>query len=117
MQSTITQKPWGNYREFIHQKEATVKILTVNPGEAFSLQLHHKREEFWHVLSGDPEITVGDKTAKAKPGDEFLVGKEVKHRIAGGSQVAQILEIGFGDFDETDIVRLEDKYGRQGTTT
>ena len=112
MEPKTTVRPWGNFRQFTHNEPTTVKILTVNTGEAFSLQYHHHRREFWRVLSGDPHITVGEKTTVAKPGDEFLIKEEEKHRITAGKEPAVILEVAFGAFDEADIVRTEDRYGR-----
>lgn len=106
------ERPWGDFRQFTHNEKTTVKILTVHPGQEFSLQYHNYREEFWRVLSGDPEVIIGDKTVKAKEGEEFLVFKGQLHRIRGGQMPARILEIAFGDFKEDDIVRVEDRYGR-----
>lgn len=106
------KRPWGNFIQFTHNEPCSVKILTINKGQSISLQYHHKRDEFWRVLSGDPIITVGDKTTHAKAGDEFFILQGAKHRLAGGNTDAQVLEISFGDFDENDIVRLEDTYGR-----
>ena len=35
-----------------------------------------------------------------------------EHRVTGGPEGTTFLEIAFGDFDESDITRLEDRYGR-----
>jgi mannose-6-phosphate isomerase-like protein (cupin superfamily) len=106
------QRPWGSFRQFTKGNPVTVKILFVKAGESFSLQYHHERDEFWRILSGSPDVTVGEKTETAHAGDEFFIVREVPHRISGGEEDASVLEIAFGDFDEGDIVRLEDKYGR-----
>ena len=106
------ERPWGNFIQFTHDEPCSVKILTVHKDQSISLQYHHNRDEFWRVLSGNPIITVGDKITRAKVGDEFFISKETKHRLAGGDTDAQVLEISFGDFDEDDIVRLEDVYER-----
>lgn len=106
------ERPWGNFRQFTHNDTSTVKILFIKKGEAFSLQYHNLRTEFWKVLSGSPEITVGDKTVLAKPGDEFEILPKMNHRVKANDEDVQVLEISAGDFDENDIVRLEDKYGR-----
>jgi mannose-1-phosphate guanylyltransferase/mannose-1-phosphate guanylyltransferase/mannose-6-phosphate isomerase len=105
-------RPWGNFRQFTHGEPTTVKILTVKVGEAFSLQYHHSRDEFWKVLSGTPIVTVGDVTETAEVGQEFFITHGTQHRVSAGNTDATILEISFGQFDETDIVRLEDNYGR-----
>ena len=105
-------RPWGWFRDFITNKPCTVKILFVKKGEAFSLQKHLRRDEFWRVLKGEPEITLGDKIIEAKPGDEFEVPRKTIHRIYSPNTDSEILEISRGKFDENDIIRLEDKYGR-----
>lgn len=112
MKPKTTLRPWGSFRQFVHNEAVTVKTITVKPGEAFSLQYHYHRQEFWYVLSGTPRVTVGKRTVTAKPGSEFLIRQKVEHRIEAGRTPVVILEIAFGSFDETDIVRLEDKYGR-----
>lgn len=112
MRIISTQRPWGEFRQFTHNESSTVKIITVSPGEELSLQFHHKRTEFWRVLRGEPVLTIGDQVIEAKEGDEFEIKEGVQHRIKGGNTVVQILEISLGDFDENDIVRLQDRYGR-----
>ncbi len=105
-------RPWGNFKQFVKNEKATVKILTVEPNQELSLQLHNKREEFWRVISGTPIIEIDDKKIQASVGDEFFIKAKQKHRITAEDQKAEILEISFGEFDEEDEVRLEDKYGR-----
>ena len=112
LQTYTEKRPWGNFEQFTHDEISTVKIITVNAGEELSLQYHVKRSEFWKVISGTPTITSGDKIIEAKPGDEFFQKPRQNHRIQAGVTEARILEIAFGEFDEGDIVRLEDKYGR-----
>ncbi len=110
--SELTQKPWGEFRQFTHNETTTVKTLTVIPGGELSLQTHDKRSEYWFVLDGDPIITQGDKVFVAHKGDEIFIETGQAHRIAAQDNTAVLLEIAFGDFDENDIIRLEDKYGR-----
>ena len=108
----IEQKPWGQFEQFTHNEPVTVKIITVNPNQALSLQYHHNREEFWKVIFGKGEVTIGDTICQAQEGDEFFIAHGQKHRIQTNSSLVKVLEISFGDFDENDIVRLEDKYNR-----
>jgi mannose-6-phosphate isomerase len=84
----------------------------VHPGEQLSLQYHNHRSEYWRVLKGAPLITIGSHDISAKAGDEFEVPEKTNHRIKAGEEEVEILEISLGEFDEDDIVRLEDKYGR-----
>lgn len=107
-----SNRPWGKFVQFTQDELSTVKILTIKAGEAFSLQHHKNREEFWVVLSGSGLIEIGDKSFEAKVGDRFIVPKEANHRITGGEEDLIVLEIATGHFDEEDIVRLEDRYGR-----
>ena len=104
--------PWGSERWFTQNEPTTVKLLFVKAGQELSLQYHEHRDEFSRVISGTPTILVGDEATVAKPGDEFFAPRGIKHRVTAGDTDVTILEISFGDFDETDIIRLEDKYGR-----
>ncbi len=108
------KRPWGEFIQFTHNEPTTVKLIVVNPGQQLSLQYHHKRRELWRILAGNPVITVGEKIIQGRVGDEIDVAQGAKHRIASQDMKVEILEISFGEFDENDIVRLEDKYGRAG---
>ena len=106
------ERPWGNFRQFTLNSPSTVKILSVKPNEILSLQSHKKREEFWHVITGSGFVEIGEVKKNTVAGDEheILVGK--KHRLGAGPDGIQVLEIATGDFDESDIIHYEDKYGR-----
>ena len=112
MKTFIVEKPWGKFEQFTHDEVSTVKIITVNIGGSLSLQKHENRTEFWRVLSGHPLVTIADKVIHANPGEEFFIEKTEPHRLEAPDDIVQILEIAHGIFDENDIVRLEDKYGR-----
>ena len=105
-------RPWGDSLTFTHNEPSTVKILIVNAGEAFSLQYHRHREEFWHVISGDGTIEIGDTVVPVRPGDDHVIPAGTNHRISAGTSPVVVLEISKGEFDENDITRLEDRYGR-----
>jgi len=106
------ERPWGSFLRFTLNENSTVKIITVNPGEAFSLQYHNGREECWHIISGDGTVTVGEEKFPINPGNDFYINSGVNHRVEAGSSAVVFLEIAFGEFQEEDIVRVEDKYGR-----
>lgn len=114
MSQSFTQiRPWGEFRQFTDGGEpVTVKIITIKAGEETSLQYHQKRSEFWVVLSGTPQIMIGEETKSAQKGDEFIVPVSVKHRLSAQSEDVEILEISSGEFSEDDIFRIKDKYGR-----
>ena len=63
-------------------------------------------------MSGDPEVTIGNDVVRAKAGDEFEILRTVNHRISASVNDVAVLEISRGEFDEGDIMRIEDKYGR-----
>lgn len=107
-----TEKPWGFFRRFTINQPSTVKVLHIKDGEEFSLQDHAHRAEFWRVIKGEPSIVIDGKEMRGKEGDEFTIPAKTEHRIAAKGGDVDILEISVGQFDEEDIVRKEDKYGR-----
>lgn len=106
------KRPWGEFIQFTLNEPSTVKLIVVNPNQELSLQYHHKRRELWRILTGNPILTVGEKIIEGRVGDEIDVPQGAKHRIKSQDLKVEILEISLGEFDEDDIVRLEDKYGR-----
>lgn len=109
-------RPWGE--EVWLTKDLTVspsmvKIISVKPGEALSLQTHKNREEYWVVVSGNGSAEIDGVLIALEKGASAFVAKGAKHRIRGGTETLVFVELAFGEFDETDIVRLEDKYGRK----
>jgi mannose-6-phosphate isomerase-like protein (cupin superfamily) len=106
-------RPWGRFRSFPHQSAGSIKIITVNPGETLSLQYHKRRSEFWVILDRGLEVTVGDKVWQPAKNEEIFIPTQAPHRMKCiGDLPARIMEIWIGESDESDIVRLEDKYGR-----
>ncbi len=113
MKIKLDMRPWGKEEWFIAKEPIRmVKILTFKPNQECSLQYHYHRKEFWRILEGSAIVTIGKKKIRAKVGDNFEIKKKQIHRMQGLSKGAKILEIHFGKFDENDIVRLEDDYGR-----
>lgn len=107
-------RPWGKFRSFPFQDVHNIKIITVNPGGVLSLQYHNQRSEFWVVLDPGLEVTVGNRTWRAKPNEEILIPLKTQHRLRGmGKKPARIMELWLGDSAESDIVRLHDDYGRE----
>ncbi len=109
----LEKRPWGEELWMTEKPPSMVKIITVFPGESCSLQYHHNRDEHWRVLSGDGMAEIDGKEISLSPGMDCFVPRTMKHRLKGGSQNLVLLELAYGDFDEKDIVRLEDKYGRK----
>jgi mannose-6-phosphate isomerase len=108
------KRPWGGFRRYTHNQLSTVKIITVKPGEILSLQYHHHRDELWVALDQGLRVTLNDRVWDPHPYEEIYIPHGAKHRIAGvGNKPSRWLEISFGKFDEDDIVRLDDHYGRK----
>lgn len=108
----MVERPWGRFERLTNNKNSTVKLLYVKKGESLSLQYHNKRDEFWKVISGNPFIEIDELREKANAGDIFETKAGSKHRISSPDNDSVILEISIGEFDEDDIVRVEDKYNR-----
>lgn len=110
-------RPWGSFDQYTHNQKSTVKIITVKAGQSTSLQYHHHRAEYWVVVSGKGSLCIGDNVYESEIGNMYEVALGAKHRISGSSDTSlTIMEISLGDFDEGDIVRVEDKYGRVNET-
>jgi mannose-6-phosphate isomerase len=107
------EKPWGKFEQYTHNLLSTVKVITVDSGGSLSLQYHHWRDELWVVLDEGAEIQLGDTVIRPQGGERIFIPRTTVHRLsAAGDRPVRILEISFGEFDENDIVRLEDVYGR-----
>jgi len=111
-------RPWGSYDSLENADGFQVKRLTVLPGAILSLQLHHRRAEHWVVVAGVARITLDDKVFDLSVNEHTFIPVGARHRIENpGSDLLHIIEVQVGDYlGEDDIVRFEDKYGREGTT-
>ncbi len=111
---TVTvEKPWGKFQQNTHNLPTTVKVITVRPGAALSLQYHNKRDELWVALDPGAQVEVADRILRAEPEETVFIPRRTPHRLSAiGEEPVRILEISLGEFDEEDIVRLEDVYGR-----
>lgn len=112
MDISTTKRPWGSFTRFTNNEPSTVKLLNINKGEELSLQYHTHRQEFWKIIKGNPSIVIGEETHNPKEGEEFIIEPNTKHRISAPNDDVTVLEISKGEFDEDDIVRIEDKYNR-----
>ena len=93
---------------------AAVKILTVNPGSRLSLQTHQLRSEEWTAVSPGLKAQIGDEIIELTPFCTYRIPVGTVHRIINDSmEVGHIVELLFGVYDEEDIERLEDDYGRE----
>lgn len=104
--------PWGSFEQFTHNEPSTVKLIYINKGESLSLQYHNHRSEFWKIIVGNPDITIGEDVYQGHVGEEYSFPALTRHRIGAPTDDVVFLEIAKGDFDEKDIVHIEDKYNR-----
>ncbi|MDJ0927066.1 MAG: mannose-1-phosphate guanylyltransferase/mannose-6-phosphate isomerase [Gammaproteobacteria bacterium] len=111
-------RPWGSYDSLENASGYQVKRLTVLPGAVLSLQLHHHRAEHWVVVAGVARITRDDEVFELCKNEHTFIPVESRHRIENpGDELLHIIEVQVGDYlGEDDIVRFEDKYGREGRT-
>jgi len=110
-------RPWGAYDSIDSADRFQVKRITVKPGAALSLQMHHHRAEHWIVVKGTAEITRGDETFLLTENQSTYIPLGVTHRLVNpGKLTLELIEVQSGSYlGEDDIVRFEDIYGRQGT--
>ena len=108
-------RPWGTYEVLAEGPGYKVKVLTVNPGQKLSLQMHRHRAEHWVVVEGTLFLTRDETVGEFAANDYFHIPAGAKHRIENrGSEVARIIEVQQGSYlGEDDIVRFEDIYGRE----
>ena len=112
LEINIESRPWGSFSTYAENAQATIKTIEVQKGEALSLQYHRDREEIWFFVSGIAQVTLGDETRLENAGSIIHIPRETIHRIETVSDV-KLVEVSLGEFDENDIVRLSDRYGRR----
>ena len=107
-------RPWGTYETIDIGERYQVKRITVNPGSALSLQMHHHRAEHWVVVTGTARVTRGEETFLVTENQSTYIPLGVKHRLDNpGKFPLEMIEVQSGGYlGEDDIVRFEDNYGR-----
>ncbi len=109
---SLIRKPWGSFEQFTANQISTVKILEVKPRQRLSLQSHQQREELWVALDDGVVTEINGIKRCLNKGDKVVVPKKAKHRLSSETELVRILEISLGNFDENDITRYEDDFGR-----
>jgi mannose-6-phosphate isomerase-like protein (cupin superfamily) len=111
-------KPWGYELIFAHTERYVGKILHVNKGESLSLQYHEMKDETLYVVEGELRLTVewdGDRRELAlRKGEAFHIPPRLIHRMEAVVDT-DVAEVSTTELD--DVIRLEDRYGRAGTST
>lgn len=120
--ATVQVKPWGHESIVAAGEHGYVgKLLTVHAGEALSLQYHESKDETMVVLTGEALVEHGpapDDLARRtlRPGDRVHLPAGVLHRVTAVTElvIAEVSTAAPGW--RQDVVRLDDRYGRLGTT-
>jgi mannose-6-phosphate isomerase-like protein (cupin superfamily) len=110
----FVDRPWGEFTVIHTDSNLQIKKLVVNPGKRISLQSHRFRSEHWFIVSGSGIVQLDEETIEVAPGNSVNVLVGVKHRITCTSrQPLCFIEVQTGiSFDENDITRHEDDFGR-----
>ena len=110
-------KPWGYELIFAQTGKYVGKILHINRNETLSLQYHEMKEETLYVVRGELKLTIeydGDRRELAlRAGQAFHIPPRLIHRMEAVEDT-DVAEVSTPELD--DVVRLEDRYGRAGTS-
>ena len=115
MKKRISTYPWGTAQVLTEGENYRVKRISLNPKSRQSYQTHKQRAEAWLILTGEGKITIDDEESRVTPAAIVLISIGTKHRIENTSSDEPLvfIETQFGAcFDEDDIIRYEDDYGR-----
>lgn len=111
-------RPWGSYTVLEEGEGFKMKRIVVKPGASLSLQMHYHRSEHWIVVSGAAKVVNGDRDLLVRTNESTYIPAGNKHRLENPGRVDLVMiEVQSGTYlEEDDIVRFEDKYGREGST-
>jgi mannose-6-phosphate isomerase-like protein (cupin superfamily) len=111
------EKPWGYELHWAKTDRYVGKIIHVNAGHALSLQYHNRKDETILLWKGRMVFEVRHEgrtiQREMQPGDSFHVTPGTVHRMTALDD-CDIIEVSTPELD--DVVRLEDRYGREGTS-
>jgi len=109
----LVTRPWGSFKQYAFNRETTVSLMTVLPGQRLSLQSHTGRAELWIVLDDGATVQVGDRVSTHRAGDEIWIPAKERHRLSNaGMSPVRVLEVAFGNWQQADIARFEDDFAR-----
>jgi len=111
------EKPWGWELVWAETEAYVGKLLFVRAGQSLSLQYHEVKDEAWLVREGRASLELGElggelETIEIAPGDAFRYRPGTVHRVTASEDLL-VVEVSTPHLD--DVVRLEDRYGREGT--
>jgi len=116
--SGLVEKPWGHELRWAITDRYLGKIIHISKGHQLSLQLHNQKDESIYVLRGSLDLVLENdagelETHRLTEGMSARVPPKKRHRFVGAED-CEIVEVSSPEID--DVVRLEDDYGREGTT-
>ena len=110
-------KPWGHETIWAHSDRYVGKILHIRAGHALSVQYHERKDETVYLLRGEIRYCVqvdGElRDVGLRVGDAFRVTPGTVHFMEAVTD-CDVLEASTPELD--DVVRLSDRYGREGTS-
>jgi mannose-6-phosphate isomerase len=111
------EKPWGHEIIWAHTEEYVGKILHIEAGHALSVQYHEVKDETIYLLSGRMIYRIWENDqpveVKLEPGQSYRVTPHTIHQMEAVTDV-DVLEASTPHLG--DVVRLQDRYGREGTS-
>ncbi len=115
----IEQRPWGQFEilakfSVLPQGDVCIKIITVKPKSRLSYQSHKLRGEHWKFVQGRGTVILDGEPNVVVSGSGINIPVGTKHRVINDNETQDLVfvEISSGQFDEDDIERYEDDYGR-----
>ena len=110
-------KPWGHETIWAHTDRYVGKVLHIKAGHALSVQYHDRKDETVHLLHGELvyRVQMGDtlEDMRLKTGESFRITPGTIHQMEAVTD-CDVLEVSTPELD--DVVRLSDRYGREGTS-
>jgi mannose-6-phosphate isomerase len=113
-------KPWGHEIWWARTERYVGKLLHVKKGESLSLQYHKVKDETILVQRGrllfeSRRVADGGDLQQLEmgPGDAFHITPGTVHRMTG-IEDCDLVEVSTPELH--DVVRIEDRYGREGTS-
>jgi mannose-6-phosphate isomerase len=110
-------KPWGHETIWAHTDRYVGKVLHIKAGHALSVQYHNQKDETVHLLSGELvyRVQMGDalEDMRLRTGESFRITPGTIHQMEAVTD-CDVLEVSTPELD--DVVRLSDRYGREGTS-
>jgi mannose-6-phosphate isomerase len=114
----VVPKPWGHETIWASTELYVGKVLHIKAGHSLSLQYHHQKDETIHLLLGTMiyRVKVGDgplEDVQLREGESFRNTPGTIHQMEAVTD-CDVLEVSTPHLD--DVVRLTDRYGREGTS-